>query len=62
VELGFGVAVVNGCCAIPRSLVKRPLRELPSISYVAFARKDASAFAGDLVATLVAYAGAWRSR
>ena len=37
-RLGVGLAVVNGCCRIPRGLVARPLRELPRITYYALQR------------------------
>jgi DNA-binding transcriptional LysR family regulator len=33
VELGLGLAVVNGFCRIPRGLVTRPLNELPRVAY-----------------------------
>jgi DNA-binding transcriptional LysR family regulator len=36
VSLGVGVAVVNACCHIPRSLVAIPLAELPAIRFHAF--------------------------
>ncbi len=32
-RLGAGIAVVNDCCRLPRGVVARPLRELPSIVY-----------------------------
>jgi len=33
VALGFGLAIVNGFCRVPRGLVTRPIREVPSIDY-----------------------------
>jgi hypothetical protein len=33
VELGFGIAIVNGCCRVTRGLVARPLRALPTVHY-----------------------------
>lgn len=33
VKLGMGLAIVNACCAVPRGLVSRSLKELPQISY-----------------------------
>jgi DNA-binding transcriptional LysR family regulator len=36
VSLGVGVAVVNACCNIPRSLVAIPLVELPAIRFYVF--------------------------
>jgi DNA-binding transcriptional LysR family regulator len=33
VELGAGVAIVNGCCRVPEGLRARPLPELPARSY-----------------------------
>jgi DNA-binding transcriptional LysR family regulator len=38
-ELGVGLAVVNGCCRIPRGLVARPLTELPRVAYYLVARR-----------------------
>jgi LysR family transcriptional regulator, low CO2-responsive transcriptional regulator len=36
VQLGLGLAVVNGFCAMPRGVVARPLRGLPAIHYHLF--------------------------
>ncbi len=33
VELGLGVAVVNGCCRLPRGVVARPIVDLPKVRY-----------------------------
>jgi DNA-binding transcriptional LysR family regulator len=41
VEIGVGLAVVNGCCRIPRGLVARPLLELPRIEYHVLTRAGA---------------------
>jgi DNA-binding transcriptional LysR family regulator len=43
VELGMGLAVVNGCCRIPPALVTRPLPELPRVSYYLVERRGARA-------------------
>jgi DNA-binding transcriptional LysR family regulator len=61
-ELGAGLAVVNACCALPRGLLARPLRELPAVRYVAFTRPGARADAAELIATLVKHGDAWRAR
>lgn len=39
VKLGVGVAVVNACCSIPRTLVAIPLTEMPAIRFHAFHMK-----------------------
>jgi DNA-binding transcriptional LysR family regulator len=62
VELGFGLAVVNGSCRTPRGLVTRPLRELPTVRYVAFTRPRPRADAERLLRLLVAEGEAWRGR
>jgi DNA-binding transcriptional LysR family regulator len=62
VELGFGIAVVNGCCRTPRGLVTRSLRDLPAVRYVAFTRGRPREEAEELVRCLVAKGDAWRSR
>jgi DNA-binding transcriptional LysR family regulator len=62
VELGFGAAIVNGCCQLPSGLVARPLRALAAVEYVAFARPGARAEAQELVRALVAHGEAWRAR
>jgi DNA-binding transcriptional LysR family regulator len=54
VELGVGIAIVNATCAIPKSLVARPVRELPSITYIAFTRPRPRHDATELVRALVA--------
>jgi len=41
VELGLGVGVVNAFCALPRSLLARPIPQLPNVTYQVFTRKDA---------------------
>ena len=33
VELGLGLAIVNGCCRIPRGLVAIPIKGLPATDY-----------------------------
>jgi DNA-binding transcriptional LysR family regulator len=39
VELGVGLAIVNGCCRIPQALVTRSLPELPRVSYYLVERR-----------------------
>jgi len=41
-ELGVGLAIVNGCCRIPRGLVARPLAELPRVAYYVVERRGAA--------------------
>jgi LysR family transcriptional regulator, low CO2-responsive transcriptional regulator len=60
VELGLGMAVVNACCRIPRSLAARRLRELGRVSYVAVTRRRPREAATALVKSLVRYGDAWR--
>lgn len=38
-RLGAGVAIVNECCRIPRGLIARPLRQLPSVVYYMIQRE-----------------------
>jgi len=45
VELGLGLAVVNGICELPRGVVARPLPELGSVTYRLFKRRGAPRFA-----------------
>ena len=52
VELGVGIAVVNGTVPIPRALVARPLRELPPVRYWAFTRPRPRADVEALVRSL----------
>ena len=42
VRLGLGLAVVNGCCRMPPSVVARPLPELPGIPFFLLTRRGAS--------------------
>ena len=53
VELGVGLGVVNGAVRLPRTLVSRPLRELPRVRYLAFTRKKAAKEAEALRSALV---------
>lgn len=55
VQLGAGLAVVNGSCRIPKALKARPLRELPAIAYHIFHRKglEAASPAGALKRALI---------
>jgi DNA-binding transcriptional LysR family regulator len=52
VELGAGLAVVNGTVPVPRGLVARPLHELPTVRYLAFTRPRPRPDVRDLVAAL----------
>jgi len=45
VQLGLGVAVVNGICELPRGVVARPLTELGEVCYRLFRRRNAPRFA-----------------
>lgn len=49
VELGAGVAIVNGCCRAPEGLRARPLPELPARSYDLVWRPGAIADGGPLL-------------
>jgi DNA-binding transcriptional LysR family regulator len=42
VQMGLGVAIVNGICALPRGVVVRPLEELGSVTYRLLRRKNAA--------------------
>lgn len=41
-SLGVGLAIVNGCCRIPRGLISRPLAALPRIHYHLLSRPGAA--------------------
>lgn len=43
VEVGVGIGIVNSTCVLPRSVVGKPLRELPRVTYFAFTRARARA-------------------
>lgn len=62
VSVGAGIAIVNACVALPRALVARPLRELPSQRYVAFVRGRPKAAAAELVRAIVDRGDAWKGR
>ena len=62
VELGAGLAIVNGSVHIPRGLVARPIAELPRLRYVAFTRRRPREDATSLVRALVAHGDAWKKR
>jgi len=38
---GLGLAIVNGCCALPRGVVSRPVPELGTVRYRLLHRRDA---------------------
>jgi DNA-binding transcriptional LysR family regulator len=62
VELGFGVAIVNACCRVPRGLLSRTLTELPPVRFAAFTRRRPSASSARLVRALESEGEAWRRR
>jgi LysR family transcriptional regulator, low CO2-responsive transcriptional regulator len=53
VELGVGLGIVNDTCTIPRTLVTRTLREMPTVTYRAFHRPRPRADVLALVGALV---------
>ena len=53
VELGLGLGVVNAFCDLPRSLVSRPIPQLPSVTYQVFKRRDARPSAVSLANALL---------
>ena len=64
VAMGVGVAIVNGICALPKGVVRRPLAELGTVTYRLLRRHgarlsdDACSLADTLKASLVAGAAA----
>jgi LysR family transcriptional regulator, low CO2-responsive transcriptional regulator len=60
VELGFGIAIVNGCCHVAKGLVARPVRELPVVEYVTFTRGHPSPLTAALVQALAEHGDDWR--
>ncbi len=61
VELGVGAAIVNASVKLPRTLVSRPLSELPRLRYAAVTRRRPRGDAAALVRELVAHGDAWRA-
>jgi hypothetical protein len=61
-RLGVGLAIVNGCCCVPRGLVTRPLPELPKIHYEIVTRAGSTLHAGAIALKerLLANRDAWR--
>ncbi|SHH54532.1 LysR family transcriptional regulator [Massilia sp. CF038] len=62
VSLGVGVAVVNACCNIPRTLVALPLAQLPAMRFYTFYRKGL-ALEGELArlhSLLLAHGNHWQ--
>jgi DNA-binding transcriptional LysR family regulator len=59
VQMGLGVAIVNGVCALPPGVVVRPIAELGSVTYRLLRRKnaalspDAEALASEIRASFV---------
>jgi len=64
VGLGLGLAVVNGCCRLPRGLVARPVVGLPRVRYWVLTRPELAAHRPTLalVETIQAHGRAWRTR
>jgi DNA-binding transcriptional LysR family regulator len=60
VGLGLGVAIVNACCHVPRSLVRVPLAELPRVNYMAFRRAPERPGAATLLQDMLEHAERWR--
>jgi DNA-binding transcriptional LysR family regulator len=56
VQLGVGIAVLNGNVPVPRGLLARPLDELPVVRYFAFTRPRPRADVAACVAALVHHA------
>jgi DNA-binding transcriptional LysR family regulator len=61
-RLGVGLAIVNGCCRVPRGLVTRPLPDLPKIRYQIVTRIGAPSHAGAIALKelLLTNSDAWR--
>jgi DNA-binding transcriptional LysR family regulator len=66
VELGVGLAIVNGCCRLPRGLAARPLPELPRQRYYVLRRRragrNATGAADRLAEALLESRDAWRKK
>lgn len=62
VELGAGVAVVNGCCRVPKGLIARPMPDLPKRVYTLIKRPGGAAdsAAALLERALLAARDAWK--
>jgi DNA-binding transcriptional LysR family regulator len=60
VSLGLGIAIVNACCHVPRTLVRLALPELPRVHYMAFRRSPERAGAAALLRELLEHAERWR--
>jgi len=60
VELGAGIAIVNGCVAVPKGLVSIPMTGMPSVRYAIFTRPNPSGAATELVAEIRAQAASRR--
>ncbi|MBI2394058.1 MAG: hypothetical protein HYV09_31090 [Deltaproteobacteria bacterium] len=60
VALGLGLAIVNGCCRLPRGLVGRPIVDLASVDYRVVHAKALRPDVRALVETLRAHAEDWR--
>jgi hypothetical protein len=59
VELGAGLAIVNGCVRIPRALVALPMRELPRVRYEVFTRTSPTPHAAALARCIRAHGASW---
>ncbi|MCA9712213.1 MAG: LysR family transcriptional regulator [Myxococcales bacterium] len=64
VGLGLGLAVVNGCCRLPRGLVGRVVPQLPRVRYQVLHRADAQGYGGlaALLEALHEHRDDWRTR
>lgn len=64
VAMGLGLAVVNGCCRLPRGLVARPIVGLSSVRYWLVTRPELAAHepTRDLAERIVEQRRHWRSR
>jgi DNA-binding transcriptional LysR family regulator len=60
VSLGLGLAIVNGCCRLPRGLRGKPFDEIAPVEYRVVHAKHPRAQVTALRDTLVAYGDAWR--
>jgi DNA-binding transcriptional LysR family regulator len=60
VELGMGLAIVNGCVRVPRTLAAHVIGELPPVGYAIFTRPRPPPAAAALVRAVRSHAEAWR--
>lgn len=64
VALGMGLAIVNGCCHLPRTLRGRPLDDLPGVEYRVVHTRSAvrRPEVRELLESLRTHADHWRSQ